>query len=166
MTEIKGFENYLIYEDGNIYSKYYKKFLTLKKDDKSGYLRITLYENKKKQRFYLHRLLAEHFIPNDDETKQLVDHVDRDRENNDLSNLRWVNYAESNCNRGLFKNNKLREKYIWESVQQSGKKGHYNYYYKFKITNIHQKYYNALYYSLEDVIKIRDEFCKKNNINL
>ena len=164
MTEIKGFENYILYEDGQIYSKYKNKFITPQLDTSSGYMRIKLWKNKEKTKFYFHRLLAEHFIPNNDETKIIVDHVNRDRLNNDLSNLRWVTYAESNKNRGLFKNNKLREKYIWEDIQPSG--DHFNYYYKFRIHNIHQKYYNALYYSLEDVVKIRNEFCKNNNINL
>lgn len=165
MTEIKGYENYILYEDGQIFSKYKNKFIKPEKDTSTGYMRIRLWRNKKKTKFYIHRLIAEHFIPNDDpDTKTIVDHIDRNKENNDIDNLRWVDFKDSNLNRGLFKNNKLREKYIWESIQPSGK--YYNFYYKFKIHNIHQKYYNALYYSLEDVVKIRNDFCKKNNINL
>ena len=48
---------------------------------------------------FIHRLLAIQFIPNDDLTKNEVDHIDRNRTNNDLANLRWVNRTEQTRNR-------------------------------------------------------------------
>ena len=42
----------------------------------------------------MHRLVAEVFIPNP-ENKPYVDHIDTDRTNNDVTNLRWVTQEEN-----------------------------------------------------------------------
>ena len=53
------------------------------------------------EQYYYHRILAKHFIPNP-ENLQEVDHIDRDKTNNSLDNLRWVNRTENNSNRSKF----------------------------------------------------------------
>ena len=42
----------------------------------------------------VHRLVAEVFIPNP-ENKPFIDHIDTDRTNNDVTNLRWVTQEEN-----------------------------------------------------------------------
>ena len=55
-----------------------------------GYLFVRLnQQNKKPKNFNIHRGLAENFIPNPFNIPY-VDHIDRDKENNQLNNLRWV----------------------------------------------------------------------------
>lgn len=44
--------------------------------------------------YYVHRLVAETFLPTNDTTLD-VDHIDRDTANNCVSNLRWVTCSEN-----------------------------------------------------------------------
>lgn len=47
--------------------------------------------------FYVHRLVAEVFIPNP-EGKPIVDHIDRNPHNNSVTNLRWATISENRLN--------------------------------------------------------------------
>ena len=78
--EINGYENYLIHEDGTVYSKITKKFL--KPQKRNRYYRVGLSNNCKAKMFSINRLVAEHYIPNP-ENKPEVDHID----NNPLNNI-------------------------------------------------------------------------------
>lgn len=64
----------------------------------SGYRSVKLtFENSKQQRFYIHRLVAIHFIENDDpKHKTLVNHKDGNKLNNRVENLEWVSPRENN----------------------------------------------------------------------
>jgi len=103
--EIEGYPNYLIYEDGRIWSKYKDVWLKPYKDQ--GYYRVGLWNNCKRKKFRVHRLLALHFIPNP-ENKPCVDHKDGVTTNNNLSNLRWVTKHENECNQVNAKGVRLR----------------------------------------------------------
>ena len=63
---------------------------------KDNYYRIKYNQ----QILYVHRLVAETFIPNP-ENKNQVDHIDRDPSNNNIENLRWVTRQENQNNRGI-----------------------------------------------------------------
>ena len=102
MTCIKGFENYKIYEDGKIINKNGLEVKPWKRKD--GYLNIKLCKNNKPKTFRFHRLLAIAFIPNP-ENKPDVDHIDRNRSNNNLENLHWVTKLENLQNKGKYKSN-------------------------------------------------------------
>jgi hypothetical protein len=64
---------------------------------KNGYLKITLTKNKIKKTFTVHRLVAIAFIPNP-EKKLNTDHIDNNRLNNNVENLRWATVQENNRN--------------------------------------------------------------------
>ena len=108
--EIQGFENYLIYEDGRVFNKKYNRFrkYTIKNH---GYKAVTLYKNTKCKTLLLHRLIAIHYIPNP-ENKREVDHINRDRSDNRIENLRWATHSENNQNKGMGNTNTSGHKNI------------------------------------------------------
>ena len=63
-----------------------------------GYLFVHLYKNRKRKKFKVHRLVAEHFIPNPNNLP-CVNHKDENKENNSVENLEYCTY-EYNCNYG------------------------------------------------------------------
>lgn len=63
----------------------------------SGYRSVKLtFSNSRQQRFYVHRLVAQHFIPNEDNKKTFVNHKDGNKLNNCVENLEWVTPRENN----------------------------------------------------------------------
>ena len=92
IKEINGFENckndYLIYENGFIYSKKSKRFLKCPIDSK-GYKYLDLRNSKCKYRCpKVHRLIALAFIPNPNNLPQ-INHKDGNKKNNKVDNLEW-----------------------------------------------------------------------------
>ena len=63
-----------------------------------GYRSVKLTFNFSKQkRYYIHRLVAEHFIDNPDPyNKTIVNHKDGNKLNNNMENLEWVSPTENN----------------------------------------------------------------------
>ena len=91
--DIQGYENYIIYPDGDIYSRYTNIYLN-PDTRKDGYKRVLLCKNGDSERFYIHQLVAIHYIPNP-ENKACVDHIDGNPSNNNVKNLRWVTKQEN-----------------------------------------------------------------------
>jgi len=100
--EIQGYERYMIYEDGRVWSKWGKgRFLKPTPVNKKGYLGVCLCKDGKSITITIHRLIALHYIPNP-ENKPEVDHIDRDKQNNNIENLRWATRSENQRNKGAY----------------------------------------------------------------
>lgn len=112
-SKIVGFENYEVSNMGRVRSLHYNKERYLKQQIcRLGYTRVRIYGSPQNWTdFTVHRLVALHFIPNPEMLTE-VDHIDRDKTNNCVSNLRWSTRSENTNNTPARKNNKLGEKNI------------------------------------------------------
>ena len=150
MDELKDYEKlYKINKNGEIWSCYWEKYMipTL---HNTGYYVIEIAKDGIPKQTTIHRLLAIQYIPNPNNLP-MVDHIDRNKTNNSLENLRWVSSRTNNLNMG-----------------KTPKSGHHNIYidsYNQVIVNIYVngKRYNKRFYELKDAIawrdKIIEEYC-------
>ena len=65
------------------------------KDGAQGYLALVLYKDNIGKNCYIHRLVAEAFIPNP-QNKETVNHINGDKHDNRVENLEWSTYTENN----------------------------------------------------------------------
>ena len=61
---------------------------------KNGYGKVYFYKNKKRNMYYAHRVVAEHFVPNP-EGKPEVNHDNSIRHDNRATNLKWSTSKEN-----------------------------------------------------------------------
>ncbi|KAK8853619.1 hypothetical protein M9Y10_017180 [Tritrichomonas musculus] len=99
-------------------------------NDNKGYPRVKLDLHDYRKHF----LIAQQFIPNDDpEHKNQIDHINRDRTDYHIENLRWITQSENNRNKSS--NNGVEYTYVDEIsddaivVNDYGKHEFENYYY-------------------------------------
>ena len=86
-------ERYLISNFGRVLSLCGRTKL-LRGGSTGGYHYVGLYRDKRIQQAYVHRLVAEYFVPNPD-GKPEVNHIDGDKDNNRSDNLEWVTSSEN-----------------------------------------------------------------------
>ena len=83
---------------GNVRSLNYRHTNTIKtlspSINKDGYIRVHLWKNCKGKVLAVHRLVAEAFVPNPNNKPQ-IDHINTDKTDNRVENLRWVTKKEN-----------------------------------------------------------------------
>jgi hypothetical protein len=101
IRDIPGFPNYGADRKGNVYSYNYRgtgKTKMLKPcHHTEGYSIVTLFADGKQKVCYVHRLIAKTFIPNT-KNKKMLDHINHDKKDNRVENLRWVTREENAWN--------------------------------------------------------------------
>ena len=130
--DLGGYEqNYKVTNDGRVFSEYMQDFLK-PYCTKGGYVRYKINYGDRNKKFQAHRLVALAFIPNNDpEHKTQVDHIDNDRTNNHVENLRWMTpkentwHAIDSGNRDRFKytliHSKTKEKLEFSNAHKISK---------------------------------------------
>jgi len=154
--DIFGYDGrYEIDTDGNVFSNFSGKRKKLKTFyNKAGYHSITLTYNKKKTDFLIHRLVAYHFIENDDAINKIqVHHINQKPDDNRIENLEWVTNLINcqSCNRGDNKRNTSGHKNICYD--------RHNKHWKFQI-RINKKRIIKQFKTKQEAIEYKQEFLK------
>ena len=117
-VDIKDFEDYQITDDGRVWSKKTNRWMILQTNKQNRYSYVGLCKNGKRHLKSVHRLVAEAFIPNP-ENKPEIDHINRDRSLNVVTNLRWCTRLENMNNENSIR--QMKESHSGERHQNWGK---------------------------------------------
>lgn len=113
--EIKGYPNYMVSNMGQVKSLNYnhtgREKIMKPSVNKSGYLLICLSKNSYIKNYYLHRLVAEAFIPNPNNLPQ-VNHKNEIKDDNKVENLEWCDQKYNNNYNGRQKRIAAKRKKI------------------------------------------------------
>jgi hypothetical protein len=155
LGRVKSLERILRRNDG-INRQYKESFLKYKK--RNNYLRIILYKNNTYKNFDIHRLVGIHFIEVDmNLIKNLeINHIDGNRENNNIKNLEWVNKRENTSH------NKIGINFLSKFIGVYWVVNHKN----FRSTIFNNGKTESLGCSINEIdcAETYLEFCKNNNI--
>jgi hypothetical protein len=126
---IDGYTNYQVSNIGRVRNVSTGRILKPVVDT-VGYYRVRLYEGGITKKIRIHRLVANEFLEASHEIK-MVDHIDRNRLNNYVTNLRYVTVQQNQMNRTKRSNTSSKYKGVifkkqcnkWQSrVQYDGKR--------------------------------------------
>jgi len=149
--QIIDFENYEVSNLGNVRNIKTGKILK-PRIDRDGYYQVCLCKDKKKKTPKIHRLVAESFIENP-ENKPCVDHINNDKLDNNVENLRWATLNENQYNRKINKNNTSKVKGVCFDKNRNKWRAHM----KIDGISIHIGSYNTLGEAKEARVKRANE---------
>lgn len=116
LGRVRSIKRTIVKNDGRVTT--YKERIIKPYKNNQGYLIVGLYVKGKHEKFLVHRLVAEAFIPNPD-NKPCIDHINTIRDDNIVENLRWATYEENNNNPLTNKKqSESRKKYMTEEVKK------------------------------------------------
>ena len=98
MIPIPGYSDYFVVGNDIVSMRRSKPKVLKGNMTSSGHIQVCLFDATGKAKFKLiHRLLAQAYLPDYSEDLE-VDHIDRCKTNNDISNLRMATHAENKQN--------------------------------------------------------------------
>jgi len=100
---IDGYDNYEISSHGRVRNNKTSRIKKIQKD-KAGYQFIGLSKDRKLKFFYIHRLVSFAFLEKKDDDIE-VDHIDKNRSNNMITNLRWATRSINCRNKSISSKN-------------------------------------------------------------
>ena len=109
--DIDGYDGmYQVSDLGRVRSKKYGDWRVFRPNkNKYGYLYVGLSKENKRKHFYVHRLVAQAFIPNDDESKTIINHKNEKPSQNFVDNLEWCDYQYNNTYNDIHHRRKCRK---------------------------------------------------------
>ena len=110
---------YLISENGEVFSEYKNIFLK-SSTTQHGYSSVTLSVNGKKIRKYIHRLVAEYYLGFQEKGGRVINHIDGNKQNNNISNLEIISSSENLLHAykmGLKEKNNKKTKKFFENLE-------------------------------------------------
>jgi hypothetical protein len=157
MKPIPEYEGYYsAEEDGRIFSHKTNEYLTPNYNRR--YLKYTLCKDGVRKDKDVHRLIALTFIPNPD-NKPFIDHIDKDKHNNKVTNLRWVTPEENSANLPIYRTNTTGEQNIGVKKSKRGDKV-YTYYCVEFVRGGKIVYGKQGFKTLEEAVEYRNEYLK------
>jgi hypothetical protein len=124
MIQIPGFPDYYVDGTDIISMKFGRRKVLRQRPDKDGYAHINICMHGERTTCKVHRLIAQAYLPDYSEDLQ-VDHIDRDKTNNRLENLRMATRSENRQNTDVngFYYHKTTGKYL-ARIMTNGKRKH------------------------------------------
>jgi hypothetical protein len=162
---VDGFSNYCVCTEGTVRNLANKTVLKGTVEN-TGYKRYFLRNDEGKRKKILgHRLIALAFIPNPNNKKE-VDHIDRNKLNNCVSNLRWSTHTENQVNKPLpkRKNENVGYRHIRKRTIQW--REYYELAIRRKGKHIFNKNYRTDRFTLQQVVDIRNGLYKQHDIEI
>ena len=158
---IQGYENYKLYDCGKVINTDTNKVMT-PQVRRHGYAYVGMCKESKQKYFTVHRLIAIHFIPNPNNLP-CVDHINRNKLDNRIENLRWCTHKENSANRGisvLYKTSTTGERFISKDNTRNK--------FVFRTGGKHTNGIKVMkrFDTVEEAIQARDDFLEENNITL
>lgn len=92
--KVEGYENYSVSNTGSVKNTKSGRVLALRRTH-DGYYGVNLCSHGKQKSVKVHRLVAIAFIPNP-EKLYVVDHINLNKFDNRVENLRWLSLADNN----------------------------------------------------------------------
>jgi hypothetical protein len=156
--DIEKYEkSYQVSNFGRVKSKKRSKHIIMKpKLNRDGYLYVNLTKDKKQKTIAIHKLVTNAFL-GEMPDGLCRDHIDRDKQNNNLSNLRYVTYSQNNRNKDI---SGQSTEYVGVTYHKNKRK------WQSQITHKGKYIYLGLFKTAKEAARKFDNYIRDNKLNI